>query len=138
MATYNKYTNAIGPLLEAINAGTDLWKVALASTVNSTDSTFTAGSTDLVTGGGYIQGGNAATVVSHSVTGGVYKLVLNSPSAWTATGAGFSFRYVILYDSTTSTPVGYWDYGSTVTMNGINGDTFTVTLDATNGVFQVS
>ena len=41
MATYNKYTNAIGPLLEAINAGTDSWKVALASTVNSTDSTFT-------------------------------------------------------------------------------------------------
>ena len=65
MATYNKYTNAIGPLLEAINAGTDSWKVALASTVNSTDSTFTAGSTDLVTGGGYTQGGNAEIGRAH-------------------------------------------------------------------------
>ena len=138
MATYNKYTNAIGPLLEAINAGTDSWKVALASSVTSTDSTFTPGTTDLTTGGGYTQGGNAASVSSHSVSGGVYKLVLNSPATWTASGSGFSFRYVILWDATTSTPVAYWDYGTTVNMNGPNADTFTVTLDGTNGVFQIS
>ena len=138
MATYNKYTAAVEPLLEGINAGSDAWKIALASTVDAADTTFVAGTTDLATGGGYTQGGETATVSSATQTSGTYKLILNSPSVWTATGAGFSFRYVILYDSTTSTPVGYWDYGSTVTMNGANGDTFTVTLDATNGVFQVS
>lgn len=138
MATFNKYTAAVGPLLEAINAGSDSWKVALAATVNAADTTFVAGTTDLATGGGYTQGGNDATVSTHAVSAGVYKLVLNSPTAWTATGSGFSFRYVILYDATTNTPVGYWDYGSTVTMNGTNGDTFTATLDATSGVFQVS
>ena len=138
MATYNKYTNAVGPMLEAMNSGSDSWKVALAATVTATDTTFTAGTTDLATGGGYTAGGSAATISTHAVTAGVYKLVLNSPATWTASGAGFSFRYVILYDSTTNTPVGYWDYGSTITMNGTNGDTFTVTLDATNGVFQVS
>jgi hypothetical protein len=40
--------------------------------------------------------------------------------------------------STTGVPFGYWDYGSSVVMNGVNGDTFTVNLDATNGVFSVT
>lgn len=138
MATYNKYTAAVEPLLEGINSGSDTWKIALAATVNAADTTFVAGTTDLVTGGGYTQGGATATVTSATQSGGVYKLVLASPATWTATGAGFSFRYVILYDSTTNTPVGYWDYGSTIAMNGTNGDTFTVTLDNVNGVFQVT
>lgn len=138
MATYNKYTAAVEPLVENINAGSDTWKIALAATVNSADTTFVAGTTDLTTGGGYTQGGNTATVTTSTQSGGVYKLVLASPTVWTATGGGFTFRYVILYDSTTSTPVGYWDYGSSVVMNGANGDTFTATLDATNGVFQVT
>jgi hypothetical protein len=138
MATYNKYTAAVEPLVENINAGSDTWKIALAATVNSADTTFVAGTTDLATGGGYTQGGATATVTTSAQSGGVYKLVLASPATWTATGGGFTFRYVILYDSTTSTPVGYWDYGSSVVMNGANGDTFTATLDATNGVFQVT
>ena len=138
MATYNKYTAAVEPMLEAMNSGSDTWKIALAATVNSADTTFTPGTTDLATSGGYTAGGTAVTITSATQTGGTYKLVLTSPSTWTATGGGFTFRYVILWDSTTSTPVGYWDYGSSVVMNGTNGDTFTVTLDATNGVFQVA
>jgi hypothetical protein len=97
-----------------------------------------AGTTDLATGGGYTQGGNTAAVSSATQSGGVYKLVLSAPAVWTASGGGFSFRYVILYNSTNNIPIGYWDYGSTVTMNGTNGDTFTFTPDGTNGVFQVT
>ena len=136
MATYNKYTAAVEPLLEGINAGSDIWKVALALTVNAADTSFVAGTTDLSTGGGYTQGGNTATVSSATQSGGTYKLVLSNPATWTASGGGFTFRYVILYDSTTSTPVGYWDYGSSLVMAA--GDTFTVNLDGTNGVFQVA
>lgn len=135
-ASYVKYTAAIEPLLEGINAGSDAWKIALASTVNAADTTFTPGTTDLATAGGYTAGGNAATVSSATQTGGTYKLVLNSPSVWTATGAGFTFRYAILWDSTTSTPVAYWDYGSSQAVAA--GETVTVTLDATNGVFQAT
>ena len=138
MATYNKYTAAVEPLVENINTGADTWKIALAATVNAADTTFTPGTTDLATGGGYTAGGTAVSITSSTQSAGTYKLVLASPSAWTASGGGFTFRYVILWDSTTSTPVGYWDYGSNVVMNGTNGDTFTVTLDATNGVFQVT
>jgi len=135
-ASYVKYTAAIEPLLEGINAGTDAWKVALASTVNVADTTFTAGTTDLATGGGYTAGGNAASTTTATQTAGTYKLVLASPSVWTATGAGFTFRYAILWDSTTSTPVAYWDYGSSQAVAA--GETVTITLDATNGVFQAT
>lgn len=136
MATYNKYTAGVEPLLEGINAGSDTWKVALSNTINAADTTFVAGTTDLATGGGYTQGGNTATVSTATQSGGVYKLVLTSPSAWTATGGGFTFRYAILYDSTTSTPVGYWDYGSSQAVAA--GESVTVSLDGTNGVFQVT
>jgi len=135
-ATYNKYTAAIEPLLEGINAGTDAFKVALAATVNAADTVFTPGTTDLATGGGYTQGGNACTTASASQSGGTYKLVLNSPAVWTASGGGFTFRYAILWDSTTNTPIGYWDYGSSQVVAA--GETVTVTLDATNGVFQAT
>lgn len=136
MATYNKYTAAVEPLLEGINSGSDAWKVALALTINASDTTFTPATTDLATANGYTAGGNAATTSSSAQAGGVFKLVLNSPATWTATGAGFTFRYVILWDSTTSTPVGYWDYGSNVTLNA--ADTFTATLSGANGVFTVT
>lgn len=135
-ASYVKYTAAIEPLLEGINAGSDAWKVALAATVNVANTTFTPGTTDLATAGGYTAGGNAAAVSTAAQTAGTYKLVLSSPSTWTATGAGFTFRYAILWDSTTSTPVAYWDYGSSQAVAA--GETVTVTLDATNGVFQAT
>jgi hypothetical protein len=136
MAAYVKYTAAIEPLLEGMNAGTDAWKIALAATVNIADTTFTAGTTDLATGGGYTAGGNAASTTSAAQTAGTFKLVLASPAVWTATGAGFTFRYAILWNSTTNNPVAYWDYGSSQTVAA--GETVTVTLDATNGVFQAT
>ena len=136
VASYVKYTAAIEPLLEAINSGTDTWKVALSNAVNIADTTFTAGTTDLTTAGGYTAGGNTATVSTATQTAGTYKLVLASPTAWTATGAGFTFRYAILYDFTNLIPVAYWDYGSSQAVGA--GETVTVTLDATNGVFQAT
>ena len=92
--------------------------------------------TEVASGGGYTTGGNAATVSSSSQSGGTYKLVLADPAVWTGSGSGFTFRYAVLVDSTTSTNVGYWDYGSSQAV--ATGETVTVDLDATNGVFQVT
>lgn len=135
-ASYNKYPAAIEAMLEGDNIGSAVWKVALANTVNSADVLFVAGTTDLVTGGGYTQGGNTAVTSSATQSGGVYKLILDSPAAWTASGGGFTARYAILYNSTTNIPYAYWDYGSSQTVAA--GETFTVTLDPTNGVFTVA
>ena len=57
-------------------------------------------------------------------------------ATFTASGAGFTFRYAVLTDSTTGTNVGYWDYGSSQAVAA--GETVTVTLDGTNGVFQAT
>lgn len=138
MATYNKYTAAIGPLLKVINLTSDTWKIALSNTINAADTTFTPGTTDLTTSGGYTTGGNAAALTSSTVTAGTLNLILGNPATWTASGGGFTFRYVILWNVTNSIPVGYWDYGSSVVMNGTNADTFTVSLDGTNGVFSAA
>ena len=138
MAPYTKYTAAVESLVEGSNSGTDAWKVALALTINVADTTFVAGTTDLVTGAGYTAGGNACTTTTSAQTAGTFKLVLANPATWTASGAGFTFRYAVLYNSTTGIPFGFWDYGSNVVMNGTNADTFIVTLDATNGVFSVA
>lgn len=139
MAAYTKITAGIEPMMEAINAGTDTWKVALSNTDPTALTSFTPGTNDLATGGGYTAGGNTASVSSATQSAGTYKLVLSSPATWTASGANIGpFRYVILWDSTQSVPVGFWDYGSSITLNAANGDTFAVTLDGTNGVFTVA
>ena len=131
-ASYNKFTPAIENLFEGINAGSDTWVVKLATAVNQAAGTIT----EVANGNGYTTGGNAATVSSATQTGGTYKLVLGSPATWTASGAGFSFQYAVLVDSTTGTNVGYWDYGSSQAV--ASGETVTVTLDGTNGVFQAT
>lgn len=138
MATYTKYTAAVEPLVEGDNTGTAAWKIALALTTNIADTTFVAGTTDLITGAGYTQGGNACTTTTSAQAAGTYKLVLANPATWTASGAGFTFRYAVLYNSTSSIPYGFWDYGSSVVMSGANADTFSVVLDAVNGVFSVT
>lgn len=133
MAAYAKYLPGVDGLVKAINAGTDTYKVALSNTFTNTDSTFTPGTSDMATGNGYTQGGNAAAVASANTVAGVFKLVLSSPAVWTFSGAVGPWRYAILWNVTNSVPLGSWDYGSSI--NAVNGDTFTITLDAANGVF---
>ena len=133
MATYSKFLPATEQMNEGMNAGTDTWKIVLATALANTDTTITA---EVANGNGYVTGGNTATVTTSTTTAGTFKLVLASPSVWTASGAGFTFRYAILYNSTTATPVGYWDYGSSQAVAA--AETVTVTLDGTNGVYTVA
>lgn len=55
-----------------------------------------------------------------------------------ATGAVATFRYVVLYNDTPTSPadplIGYWDYGSGVTL--ANGESFTVDFGAS--IFTVA
>ena len=132
MATYNKFTPAIENLFEGINAGSDSWSIKLGTAVDQGAGTFT----EVANGNGYTTGGNSAAVSSATQTGGTYKLVLSSPSVWTATGAGFTFQYAILTDTTAGVNVAYWDYGTSQAVAA--GETVTVTLDGTNGVFQAT
>lgn len=137
-ASFVKYNSGVEALVEGINAGSDTWKIALTNTApNVATHTVLADITELATSGGYTAGGNTCAVTTSSQTSGTYKLVLASPATWTGTGAGFTARYAVLYDATaTNALVGYWDYGSSQAVAA--GETFTVTLDGTNGVFTVA
>jgi hypothetical protein len=137
--TYVKYQIGTEVLQEAANAGTDSWKLILSNTApNVATNTTAASATELATSGGYTAGGVSCTVTSSSQTAGVYKLVLAAPASptWTASGGGFTFQYVILYNLTNTQCIGYWDRGSATVM--VAGDTYTPTLDASNGTYTVT
>ena len=141
MAAYVKYQIGTEVLQEAANAGTDSWRLILSNTApNVATNTTAASATELGTAGGYTAGGVVCTITSAVQTAGVFKLILAAPVSptWTASGGGFTFQYVILYNLTNTQCIGYWDYGSPVVMNGTNGDTFTPTLDASGGTYTVT
>ena len=94
---------------------------------------------EVANGGGYLTGGIALTGVTSSQTAGLYKLISTGTPVWTGSGGGMGpFRYAIFYDSsgTTKVLIGSWDYGSSISLAATN--TFTLTLDATNGILQDS
>lgn len=137
--TYVKYELGVEKLLEGGNAGSDTWQLILSNTApNVATNTTAASATELGTSGGYTAGGVNCTVTSATATAGTYKLVLAAPASptWTASGGGFTFRYVILYNLTQTQCIGYWDRGSATVM--VAGDTYTPTLDGTNGTFTVA
>lgn len=94
---------------------------------------------EVANGNGYTTGGNTCatpTITQDSATN-KQTYDADNPATWTASGAGFSFRYIIIYDSTTSKIIGMLDYGSTVTMSGTNADTFALSFDAL-GIFTTT
>jgi hypothetical protein len=120
---------------------TDALKVMLTNTVpvatNVQYSDISA--SELASGNGYTTGGATVTTTSSTQSSGTYKFVGSVPNpTWTATGSMGPFRYAVIYDTTPTTKslIGWWDYGSSLTLVATN--TFTVTLDATNGVFQLA
>lgn len=77
------------------------------------------------------------TVSSSAQTSGTYKLVL-ADLVLTASGAVGPFRYIYLYDdsSTGDKLIGYYDYGSSISLS--NTDTFTVNFDGSSGVLTIA
>ena len=141
MATliYVGYQIGTEVLMEAGQAQTDSWRLILSNTApNVATNTTAASATELGTAGGYTAGGVACSVTSATQTAGVYKLTLAAPVSptWTGSGAGFTFRYIILYNLTNTQCVAYWDRGASVLI--ASGDTYTPTLDAVAGTFTVT
>lgn len=146
MAAFNKFNCFVENLAEAVhNLGSDTLRVYLTNTAPnaSTHTAYdaTTGSTgpaEIAAGNGYTAGGNAATVSSSTQTAGTYKLVLADPATWTATGGSIGpFRYAVLYNdsSASNALIGWWDYGSSVTL--ADTESFAVDFDPTSGVLTL-
>lgn len=141
MASFNKFNAFVENLAEKVhNLGSDTLKVALTNTAPSASNSTFSDITEISAGSGYTAGGTAATISSSSQTSGTYKLVL-ADVVFTASGGSIGpFRYAVLYNDTPTSPadplIGYWDYGSSVTL--ADTETFTVDFDASSGVLTLT
>jgi hypothetical protein len=140
MAAFNKFDAFVEALAEKVhNLGADTLKVYLSNdTPSASADAVKADLGEITPGNGYTAGGNTATLTSSSQTGGLYKLVLADPDAWTASGGSIGpFRFAVLYNSTTASGnlIGWWDYGTSITLG--SGDTFTVDFDPSTGVLTL-
>ena len=141
MATFSKFQPFVEYLAEkTFNLGSDTLKVALTNTAPTSANGVFSELTEISAGNGYTAGGTAATISSSAQASGTYKLVL-ADVVFTASGGSIGpFRYAVLYDDTPTSPadplIGYWDYGSSVTL--ADGETFTWDADASAGVLTLA
>jgi hypothetical protein len=146
MAAFQKFF----PFVEEIAKGThnlnsNTLKVMLTNGAPSAANAIKSDITEITAKNGYSAGGNTAAFSTGVQTAGTYKLVLADPATWTAdtstdgTGIG-PFRYAVLYNDSVASPVkpliGWWDYGSSVTL--ASGEQFTVDLDQSGGVLTLA
>jgi hypothetical protein len=138
MAAYNKFNCFVEDIAEKIhNLGADTLKVALSNTLPVATNTVLANITQIGPGNGYATGGNTATLSTSAQIAGTYKLVL-ADVTFTASGGNMNaFQYAILYNDTPTSPadplIGWYDYGTAIIIT--SGNSFTLDLDQTNGVF---
>ena len=122
MATYNKFNAWAETMVEAANLASDQFTLALSNSAPVATNSVLAD----ITQNSYTNlSSRNVTTTSASQTGGTFTLVL-ADLVMTASGSVGPFRYVVLYDDTVAGDplVGWWDYGSSITM--ANTETFTV------------
>lgn len=145
MASFVKVNDFVEHMAEKVhNLGADQLVIALSNTAPASEA-----SNPLSNGNGILANvtqisytnlsSRNVTTSSSAQTGGTYKLTL-ADLVLTATGNVATFRYVYLFNDTPTSPadalIGHWDRGSSVSL--VNGDSFTVDFDASNGVLQVA
>lgn len=141
MAAYQKFNQFVQDLTQKVhNLNGDTLKVMLTNTAPVAGNAVKADITEIAAGNGYTAGGAQAAQVSDTQTSGTLKLKLNNAVFTAAGGTIGPFRYAVLYNDTPTSPVkpliGFWDYGSSITLN--DTETFTVSFDAVNGVLQLA
>jgi hypothetical protein len=141
MASFNKFDAFVENVAEKVhNLGADTLKILLTNVAPVATNAVKADLTEITAQNGYAAGGPAVTITASAQTTGTYKLVGNDVTL-TASGGSFGpFRYAVLYNDTPTSPadplIGWWDYGSNLTIT--DGNSFTVDLDQTNGILQLA
>lgn len=142
MATFNKFNQFVEDVAEKVhNLGADTIKVMLVnSPAPASTNSIKSDLTEISAGNGYTAGGTAASISGSVQTSGTYKLTL-ADVVFTASGGSIGpFRYAVVYNDTPTSPadplIGYYDYGSSITLN--TGETFTVDFDASNGFITLA
>lgn len=134
MATFQKFNQFVEDIAKGVhNLSTGQLKVALTNTAPvAANSVYADLTSPLATTN--LSGATPFNVTTTSAeqTSGTLSLVLVDLTL-TATGAVGPFRYVVLYNDTPTSPadplIGFYDYGSSVTM--ANTETFLIDFAAT-------
>lgn len=122
----------------AIDLDSHTFKAVLSNTAFADDTvTQLADIVEIANGNGYTTGGQALTSVTWAETGagtGIWQWSA-ADFSWTASGGSIVFRYIIIYDDTSTGDklVGYWDAGTATTIP--NGFVFTMDVGA-SGIFR--
>lgn len=140
MASFNKINAFVENLAEKVHdLGSDTLTVALCAAANAPVATNTV-LADLTEIAYTNLSSRVLTVASSAQTSGTYKLTINDLVLTASGGSVAAFRYVVIYNDTPTSPadplIGWYDYGSEVTLN--DGDTFTIDFDGTNGVLTLA
>jgi hypothetical protein len=134
MATFNKLNGFVEHLAEGThNLGTGALTLALSNTAPGSEGTPPTGSTAAcilanVTQITYTNLSTRVLTTSASAqSAGTYALTVNDLVLTSTGGTTGPFRYVYVYNDTATSPVdaliGYYDYGSSITLQ--DGETFT-------------
>jgi hypothetical protein len=135
MPAFNKFQDFTEQLIRGVHDwDAHTFKVALTNTAPTATQT-TWNTTDHpapAAANGYTAGGTATTISIAEASGTT--TVSGTQVVFTATAGGIGpFRYVILYNDTATSPadaaVGWWDYGSSITL--ADTETFTVKFNNT-------
>ncbi len=142
MATFTKFEAFVEAIAEKKHdLGADTFYVQLMNTAPSAslDAVEVDLPADLGTAGGYTSGGvTCGTATGSAQTAGVYKLTI-ADKVITATAAGIGpFQYIVLFNNTATNKdlIGYYDYGSSITLN--DTETFTINFDDAAGVLTIT
>lgn len=145
MASFNKFNQFVEDLAKKVHhlntsgAGGDTLRILLTNSAPVATNTVKANLTEITPGNGYAANGPAAVVASSGQTAGVYKLVLDDLTITASGGSIGPFRYFVLYNDTPTSPadplIGFWDYGSALTL--ADGESVTIDFSPTNGALQI-
>lgn len=137
MATYNKFNQTVEDWLHGVYAAdTDQFTVALCAAANAPVATNSV-LADLTEISYTNLSSRNLTTATSSETSGTYTQLFND-LVLTASGAVATFRYVVIYNNTPTSPADpllcWYDYGSDLTL--ASGET--LTIDFTTSTFTVA
>jgi len=136
MASFTKINAFVEALAEKKhNLGSDQLAVALTNTAHTSTWDTLSDLTEI----SYTNcSSRNITTTSSAQTSGTYKLVLTDLVLTASGGTVGAFQYVYVYNDTASNDdlVGYYDYGSAITLQ--DGETFTIDFDGSAGVLTLA
>ena len=122
------------------NLNSDALWVALTNTApTSATTTYTGLPGEVANGGGYTTGGMAvAGTISATQSAGTLHYKTTANTVFTATTGFGPFRYALLYNNTAAgkNAIGYYDYGSAVTLAA--AETFTLDLTTNTDILTIT